>query len=124
MTNPDFVLLAKAMGVHAIRVSSASELPEKMKEFLEYDGNRPVLLECVVETNEHVFPMVFPTRPISSLVTDPSLLHRFQQARRCMNKSCILRLGTINTRQRLDQLVVSGTSFFLRFHAFLNVYNV
>ena len=59
MTNPDFVLLAKAMGVHAIRVSSASELPEKMKEFLEYDGNRPVLLECVVETNEHVFPMVY-----------------------------------------------------------------
>ncbi|KAH9997617.1 acetolactate synthase [Russula vinacea] len=58
MTNPDFVLLAKAMGVHAIRVSSASELPEKMKEFLEYDGNRPVLLECVVESNEHVFPMV------------------------------------------------------------------
>jgi acetolactate synthase-1/2/3 large subunit len=58
MTNPDFVLLAKAMGVHAIRVSSASELPEKMKEFLEYDGNKPVLLECVVESNEHVFPMV------------------------------------------------------------------
>ena len=61
MTNPDFVLLAKAMGVHAIRVSSASELPEKMKEFLEYDGNRPVLLECVVEANEHVFPMVRPS---------------------------------------------------------------
>jgi len=58
MTNPDFVLLAKAMGVHAIRVSSANELPEKMKEFLEYDGNKPVLLECVVEANEHVFPMV------------------------------------------------------------------
>jgi hypothetical protein len=58
MTNPDFVLLAKAMGVHGIRVSSASELPEKMKEFLEYDGNKPVLLECVVEPSEHVFPMV------------------------------------------------------------------
>jgi acetolactate synthase-1/2/3 large subunit len=60
MTNPDFVLLAKAMGVHAIRVSNSSELPEKMKEFLEYDGNRPVLLECIVEANEHVFPMVRP----------------------------------------------------------------
>ena len=58
MTNPDFVLLAKAMGVHAIRVSSASELPEKMKEFLEYDGSKPVLLECVVGSDEHVFPMV------------------------------------------------------------------
>jgi hypothetical protein len=124
MTNPDFVLLAKAMGVHAIRVSSASELPEKIKEFLEYDGNRPVLLECVVAPNEHVFPMVCPPRLISSLVTDPTLLHRFQQAKRCMNKSCTPHLGTENTRQRLDQLVVSGTSFFLRFHVFPNVYNV
>src|ERR1700761_4384380 len=58
MTNPDFVLLARAMGVHGIRANSASELPEKMKEFLEYDGNKPVLLECVVEPSEHVFPMV------------------------------------------------------------------
>jgi acetolactate synthase I/II/III large subunit len=71
MTNPDFVLLARAMGVHAIRVSSASELPEKMKEFLEYDGNKPVLLECVVEPSEHVFPMVCPPWSISSPITDP-----------------------------------------------------
>jgi acetolactate synthase I/II/III large subunit len=53
------VLLAKAMGVHAIRASNAGELPEKMKEFLEYDRNKPVLLECVVEADEHVFPMVW-----------------------------------------------------------------
>ena len=57
-TNPDFMLLAKSMGVHGIRVSSAGELPEKMKEFLEYDGSKPVLLECVVGSDEHVFPMV------------------------------------------------------------------
>ena len=58
MTNPDFILLAKAMGVHAIRCETAADLPAKMKELLEYDNNKPVLLECVVETNEHVFPMV------------------------------------------------------------------
>lgn len=58
MVNPDFVKLAQAMGVHAIRCMSAEELPAKMKEFLEYDGSRPVLLECVVESAEHVFPMV------------------------------------------------------------------
>jgi len=60
MVNPDFVLLARAMGVHAIRCHSAEELPAKMKEFLEYDGSRPVLMECLVEKNEHVFPMVRP----------------------------------------------------------------
>lgn len=58
MTNPDFVKLAEAMGVHAIRVHDASELPAKMKEFLEYDNNKPILMECMVETNEHVYPMV------------------------------------------------------------------
>ena len=30
MTNPDFIALAKAMRVHAIRVTSAEELPAKM----------------------------------------------------------------------------------------------
>lgn len=58
MTNPDFVLLAKAMGVHAIRCHTAEELPAKMKEFLEYDNNKPIVMECLVEKNEHVFPMV------------------------------------------------------------------
>ena len=58
MTNPDFVLLAKSMGVHAIRCETIEELPAKMKEFLEYDGSKPIVMECMVERNEHVFPMV------------------------------------------------------------------
>ena len=29
-----------------------------MKEFLEYDNHKPVVMECAVEKNEHVFPMV------------------------------------------------------------------
>ncbi|BGP54137.1 Acetolactate synthase, mitochondrial [Rhodotorula sphaerocarpa] len=48
MTNPDFVALAKAMGVHAIRCDSLTELPAKMKEFMEYDNNKPVLFEARV----------------------------------------------------------------------------
>lgn len=73
MTNPDFVLLAKAMGVHAIRCSNVEELPAKMKEFLEYDESKPVLLECVVERNEHVYPMVRPCLPSILLFTDSSI---------------------------------------------------
>jgi len=38
MVNPNFVKLAQAMGVHAIRCESAAELPAKMKEFMEYDN--------------------------------------------------------------------------------------
>ena len=58
MVNPDFIALARAMGVHAIRCSSAEELPEKMKELLEHPEDKPVLLECIVSRTEHVFPMV------------------------------------------------------------------
>ena len=50
MSNPDFVTLAKSMGVHAIRCDNAADLPAKMKEFMEYDNSRPVLLDaCVIE---------------------------------------------------------------------------
>lgn len=58
MINPDFIRLAQAMDVHAIRCHSAEELPAKMKEFLEYDGSKPILMECLTDKTEHLFPMV------------------------------------------------------------------
>ena len=73
MTNPDFVLLAKAMGVHAIRVHTAEELPAKMQEFLEYDNSKPVLMECLIERNEHVFPMVPAGKALHEQLLHPSL---------------------------------------------------
>lgn len=51
MTNPDFVALAKSMRVHAIRCDSAADLPAKMKEFMEYDNNKPVVLEARITKN-------------------------------------------------------------------------
>ena len=47
MTNPDFILPAQAMGVHAIRCEKVEELPEKMKESLEHPGDKPVLIRSV-----------------------------------------------------------------------------
>ena len=57
MHNPDFVKLSAAMGAKGLRCGKLSELPAKMKEFLEYDGTRPIVLECLV-SSEHVYPMV------------------------------------------------------------------
>lgn len=57
MTNPDFVKLAESMGAKALRCRDPAELPAKMKEFLEYDGTRPIVFECLVE-DQHVYPMV------------------------------------------------------------------
>lgn len=58
MKNPNFVKLAESMHIHALCVREKSELAAKMKEFLEYDNTKPVLMEVFVEPNEHVFPMV------------------------------------------------------------------
>ena len=90
MTNPDFILLAKAMGVHAIRCETFEELPAKMKEFLEYRGDKPVLMECLVETNEHVFPMVrfflrFDQECAAGELTSTS---RFRLERPCTSRYC------------------------------------
>lgn len=84
MTNPDFVLLAKAMGVHAIRCNNVDELPAKMKEFLEWDESKPVLMECMVEINEHVYPMVRRRTLIHPVVY--LYVGRYQPERPCMNR--------------------------------------
>ncbi|KAF7357355.1 Acetolactate synthase [Mycena sanguinolenta] len=73
MKNPDFVALARAMGVHAMRCTSAAELPAKMAEFLAYDNNKPVFMECLVEQNEHVFPMVPGGSALHEGILHPSL---------------------------------------------------
>ncbi|KAJ7037813.1 thiamine diphosphate-binding protein [Mycena alexandri] len=73
MTNPDFVALAKAMGVHAIRCETAAELPAKMAEFLAYDNSKPILMECLIERNEHVFPMVAAGKALHEYILHPSL---------------------------------------------------
>ena len=55
---PRFVTLTKSMHVHAIHVDNPTELLQKMKEFLEYDNSKPMLMDCAIKPNEHVFPMV------------------------------------------------------------------
>lgn len=73
MVNPDFIALAKSMGVHAIRVHNKEELPAMMKEFLEYPTNKPVLMECLVSKTEHVFPMVPAGKALDEQLLHPKL---------------------------------------------------
>ncbi|KAL1915717.1 uncharacterized protein VTP21DRAFT_6476 [Calcarisporiella thermophila] len=72
MVNPDFVLLAEAMGAKGMRVTAEKELGSAMKEFLEYrDG--PVVLEVKVEKNEHVYPMVPAGKALHEFLLHPAL---------------------------------------------------
>lgn len=61
MTNPDFVALAQSMRVHAIRCDNIADLPAKMKEFMEYDNSKPIVLEArVVKVRSCVILAVLP----------------------------------------------------------------
>lgn len=73
MTNPDFIKLAESMGTKALRCTTAAELPAMMKEFLEYDGSRPILMECLVDKAEHVYPMVAAGKALHEQTLHPAL---------------------------------------------------
>ena len=82
MVNPDFIALAKAMRIHAIRCDRAEDLPAKMKEFLEYDDSKPVLMECFGESNEHVFPMVPAGKALHEQILHPSFREAYAAAQK------------------------------------------
>ncbi|KAL7421704.1 Acetolactate synthase, mitochondrial [Cryptotrichosporon argae] len=75
MTNPDFVKLSESMGAKALRCANRDELPAKMKEFLEYDGTRPIVMECLV-SSEHVYPMVPAGKALHEQILHPLLRNK------------------------------------------------
>ncbi len=54
LDNPDFAAMARAMGIHAIRVEDPGELPAAVKEILSHDG--PALLDVVAAKQELSIP--------------------------------------------------------------------
>ena len=53
---PDFVKLAEAFGVKALRITKPEEVISALKEAKDHPG--PVLMDFIVEKEENVFPMV------------------------------------------------------------------
>jgi acetolactate synthase-1/2/3 large subunit len=56
--SPDFVALAKAYGIHGLRVSDKSQVEATIKEAIEHPG--PVILDFHVEPEENVYPFIPP----------------------------------------------------------------
>ncbi|SEW32980.1 biosynthetic-type acetolactate synthase large subunit [[Clostridium] fimetarium] len=59
----DFVKLAEAMGAKAYRVTKKEELEPVIREAIRL--NIPVLIDCIIDREEKVFPMVAPGAAIS-----------------------------------------------------------
>ena len=71
----DFVMAARADGFEfACRVETPSELEEKLKAFVAFEG--PAFLEVRIDQNADVFPMVGPGQSYSNMITGPFIASR------------------------------------------------
>ena len=58
----DFVKLAEAMGAVGMRVTKKEEVAPALKKAIAL--GRPVVLECVIDSDDKVFPMMSPGAPL------------------------------------------------------------
>ena len=68
----DFVKVAEAMGCKAYRITKKEEVEPVFKEALA--ANEPVFIECVIDSDEKVWPMVAPGAAISEIVDENTKL--------------------------------------------------
>ncbi len=64
----DFVKLAEAFGAKGVRVSTAQELEEAAEQAFAYKGT--FILDCVIDCNEFVLPMLPPGGSIEDIITE------------------------------------------------------
>ncbi|HHU63260.1 MAG TPA: biosynthetic-type acetolactate synthase large subunit [Clostridiales bacterium] len=64
----DFVKLAQAYNIKGMRLDDKAKVEEVLKEALDYDG--PVLIECIIDRDEKVFPIVPPGAPIADIIDE------------------------------------------------------
>ena len=67
---PDFIKLAEAYGCKGIIAEKPSELDEKIKEMVQFDG--PVIFDCRVDPNENCFPMIPSGKPHNQMILGPN----------------------------------------------------
>jgi len=69
LSGPDFVKIAEAYGLPALRVKHKEEVVPAIKQAVEEDG--PFLIDFVVEPEENVYPMVPPGAALSEVMEEP-----------------------------------------------------
>ena len=67
---PDFIKLAEAYGVKAVRVTELEEVLPAMRQAQAHDG--PFLIEFVVDSTTNVYPMVPPGGSLADTLEDPA----------------------------------------------------
>ncbi len=67
---PDFLKLAEAYGIRGYRARNEAELKAALDAALA--ERSPALLECVLDIDEKVLPMVPTGKPIEELILEPA----------------------------------------------------
>jgi len=67
----DFVKVAEAMGVKAYRITKKEEVEGILKEALSL--SEPVLIDCIIDSDDKVWPMVAPGAAIDEVFTEEDL---------------------------------------------------
>lgn len=70
----DFVKLAEAMGATGMRAKTQEEFAEELAKALEM--KTPVLIDCIIDSDDNVWPMVAPGAPISEAFDESDLKNR------------------------------------------------
>ncbi len=70
----DFVKLAEAMGATGIRVTTRQEFEQALGQALAAEG--PVVLDCIIDSDDKVWPMVAPGAPISEAFSEEDLKNK------------------------------------------------
>ncbi len=70
----DFVKLGEAMGAKSYRITKKEEVEEVLKEAIAL--KEPVLIECVIDSDDKVWPMVAPGAPIDEVFTEEDLKNK------------------------------------------------
>lgn len=64
--NPDFIKIGEAYGIKSIQLKTKKDLKKHLKKILE--SNEAVLVECIVEKEENVYPMIPAGKDVSCIV--------------------------------------------------------
>ncbi|ASG28917.1 biosynthetic-type acetolactate synthase large subunit [Fusobacterium polymorphum] len=64
--NPDFIKIGEAYGIKSIQLKNKKDLKKNLKKILESD--EAVLVECIVEKEENVYPMIPAGKDVSYIV--------------------------------------------------------
>ena len=67
----DYVKVAEGLGCTAFRITKKEETEEVLKKALKAEG--PVVIDCVVEKDDSVYPMVPPGKAISEVFDESDL---------------------------------------------------